>query len=108
MGKSGCFFFATKDNRFMIKTIKPDEVKVLKNLVLDLYNYITFKNPNSLLTRIYGFYEISIEGFDTFPVIIMENSYYQMSQEGLVKSLEFDLKGSLIGRATDKSLVKRN
>ena len=67
----------------MIKTIKPDEVLVLKRFVMSYYNHITFKNPNSLLSRIYGFYEISIEGFDTFPVIIMENSYYQMSLEGL-------------------------
>ena len=58
MGKSGSFFFFSYDNRFVLKTLKTDEIDVLDNLVDDFYKHVSKVNPNSLLSRIYGFYEI--------------------------------------------------
>ena len=61
MGKSGAFFFFSYDRRFILKTLKKEEIPTLKALLFDYYNHITWENPNSLLARIYGLYEIQIE-----------------------------------------------
>ena len=61
MGKSGSFFFFSSDKRLLIKTVKNDEIEVLKRLVPEYYDHVIYSTPNSLLSRIYGFYEIQIE-----------------------------------------------
>jgi 1-phosphatidylinositol-4-phosphate 5-kinase len=61
MGKSGAFFFFSYDRRFILKTLKKEEIPTLKAALFDYYNHITWTNPNSLLSRIYGIYEIQIE-----------------------------------------------
>lgn len=35
-GKSGSFFYLTQDDRFMIKTVKKSEVKVVFLVIIDL------------------------------------------------------------------------
>ena len=39
MGKSGSFFFYSSDNRFILKTMKSSEKKVILEILDDLINY---------------------------------------------------------------------
>lgn len=54
-GRSGSFFFASADGRFLIKTIKQAEFEILFNTLGKYLKHIT-ENPESLLTRYYGLY----------------------------------------------------
>jgi 1-phosphatidylinositol-4-phosphate 5-kinase len=52
-GKSGSFFYLTQDDRFMIKTVKKSEVKVLLRMLPSYYKHVC-QYENSLVTRFYG------------------------------------------------------
>ena len=56
-GKSGSFFFSTHDNRFMIKTMKVNEVSIFLSFLPKYVEHFE-KNPNSLLAKIYGVYTV--------------------------------------------------
>lgn len=60
-GKSGSFFFFTKDNQFIIKTMKSGEVSIFLKF-LPLYVEHLEKNPNSLLAKIFGVFSIQKQG----------------------------------------------
>jgi len=60
-GKSGSFFFFTHDNNFVIKTITSSEIETMKNNLIKNYFEHMKENPNSLISRIYGIYEIIIK-----------------------------------------------
>lgn len=55
-GKSGSFFFFSKDNKFLIKTLKKSEKQLFLNMIDDYIDHI--QNGESLLARIYGIYSI--------------------------------------------------
>ncbi len=56
-GKSGQFFFFTKDNKLLIKTISKPELKViLKNI--DNYSEHLNSNPNSLIAKIVALFSL--------------------------------------------------
>lgn len=59
-GKSGSFFFFTHDQKFIIKTLNESEKKAMLGNFLEKY-YIHLKEGESLLTRIYGVYEVIIK-----------------------------------------------
>ena len=56
-GKSGSFFFATYDSKYLIKTMKSSEKKAFLD-ILDNYVLHLRRNPDSLITRIYGIFTI--------------------------------------------------
>ena len=58
LGKSGSFFISTDDNRYMIKTLKSQELELLKHAFLKEYVKHIEQNPKSLLCRLYGMYNI--------------------------------------------------
>ena len=100
-GKSGSFFISTDDNKYMIKTLKADEVELIKHVFLRKYvNYIT-KNPNSLLCRLYGMYNIILGQGDEVLVIVMRNVIGDFKENTIVK---FDLKGSTYNRKANFDL----
>ncbi|KVH99445.1 MORN motif-containing protein [Cynara cardunculus var. scolymus] len=85
-GKSGSFFYLTQDDRFMIKTVKKSEVKVLIKMLPSYYQHVC-RYENSLVTKFFG-----------TRFIVMGNlfcSEYRIHRR-------FDLKGSSHGRTTDK------
>jgi hypothetical protein len=59
-GKSGSFFFFSHDQRFIIKTIKDHELNTMLGEFMERYYSNIMTNPDSLLTRIYGLYTITI------------------------------------------------
>ncbi|KAM7259960.1 hypothetical protein ACFE04_015701 [Oxalis oulophora] len=98
-GKSGSFFYLTNDDRYMIKTMKKAETKVLIRMLSAYYNHFR-AFENSMVTKFYGLHCVKLTGPIQKKVrfIIMGNlfcSEYRIHRR-------FDLKGSSIGRITDK------
>ncbi|KAK4281940.1 hypothetical protein QN277_013380 [Acacia crassicarpa] len=98
-GKSGSFFYLTNDDRYMIKTMKKAEVKVLLRMLPAYYNHVR-SFENTLVTKFYGLHCVKLIGATQKKVrfIIMGNlfcSEYTIHRR-------FDLKGSSLGRITDK------
>ncbi|RDX70417.1 Phosphatidylinositol 4-phosphate 5-kinase 1, partial [Mucuna pruriens] len=97
-GKSGSFFYLTQDDRFMIKTVKKSEVKVLLRMLRSYYQHVS-KYENSLVTKFYGVHCVKPIGGQKTRFIVMGNlfcSEYPIHRR-------FDLKGSSHGRTTNKT-----
>uniref|UniRef100_A0A7C9EWC7 Phosphatidylinositol 4-phosphate 5-kinase n=1 Tax=Opuntia streptacantha TaxID=393608 RepID=A0A7C9EWC7_OPUST len=96
-GKSGSFFYLTQDDRFMIKTVKKSEVKVLLRMLPSYYQHVC-RYENSLVTRFYGVHCVKPVGGPKTRFIVMGNlfcSEYRIHRR-------FDLKGSRHGRTTQR------
>ncbi|XP_051123780.1 phosphatidylinositol 4-phosphate 5-kinase 1-like [Andrographis paniculata] len=96
-GKSGSVFYLTQDDRFMIKTVKKSEVKVLIKMLPSYFQHIK-RYENSLVTKFYGVHCVKPVGGVKTRFIVMGNlccSEYRIHRK-------FDLKGSSHGRMTDK------
>ncbi|KAG4958954.1 hypothetical protein AAZX31_13G067500 [Glycine max] len=96
-GKSGSIFYLTQDDRFMIKTVKKSEVKVLIRMLRSYYQHVS-RYENSLVTKFYGVHCVKPIGGQKIRFIVMGNlfcSEYPIHRR-------FDLKGSSHGRTTDK------
>jgi len=98
-GKSGSFFYLTNDDRYMIKTIKKAEVKVLLRMLSAYYNHFR-AFENTLVTKFYGLHCVKLTGTIQKKVrfIIMGNLF----RSDYTIHRRFDLKGSSLGRTTDK------
>ena len=94
-GKSPSFFFFSDNQMFMLKTMKESELEILKQgFLMDYFKYI-HSNPDSLLMKIYGIYEIVIGTSDPVIFLITENMV-GLDKDRITRS--FDLKGSILGR----------
>lgn len=58
-GASGQFFFCSHDNRFIIKTLNQNEMKIFKRMMFK-YHYYLNNNQYSYIAKIYGLFEIQI------------------------------------------------
>ena len=95
-GKSGSFFFFSHDNRFLIKTLKGAEKKILLNMLDDYIDHIEKTNNKSLLARIYGIFTVKTNYFDPLDIIVMQNTSLLESKSN--PKMIFDLKGSTVNR----------
>ncbi|KAL3641318.1 Phosphatidylinositol 4-phosphate 5-kinase 1 [Castilleja foliolosa] len=96
-GKSGSIFYMTQDDRFMIKTVRKSEAKVLIKMLPSYYQHMC-RYENSLVTKFYGVHCVKPVGGAKTRFIVMGNlfcSEYRIHRR-------FDLKGSWYGRTTDK------
>ncbi|CAH9085941.1 unnamed protein product [Cuscuta epithymum] len=94
-GKSGSCFYLTQDDRFMIKTVRRSEVKVLLKMLPSYYQHVC-RYENSLVTKFYGVHCVKPAGGMKTRFIVMGNlfcSEYRIHRR-------FDLKGSSHGRRT--------
>ncbi|CAN0863210.1 Phosphatidylinositol 4-phosphate 5-kinase 6 [Linum grandiflorum] len=98
-GKSGSFFYLTNDDRYMIKTMKKAEAKVLIRMLPAYYNHVR-KFENTLVTKYYGLHCVKLPGPNQKKVrfIIIGNLF---NTEYAIHR-RFDLKGSSHGRITCK------
>ncbi|GAB4851746.1 Phosphatidylinositol 4-phosphate 5-kinase 4 [Ancistrocladus abbreviatus] len=98
-GKSGSFFYLSSDDRYMIKTMKKQEVKVLLRMLSAYYNHVR-AFENTLVTKFFGLHCVKLTGPIQKKVrfIIMGNLF---CTEHTIHR-RFDLKGSSLGRTTDK------
>ena len=105
LGKSGSFFISTDDNRYMIKSLKSDELDLLKHAFLKEYITHIEQNPKSLLCRLYGMYNIILGQGDEVLIIVMRNVIGDFKDNTIVK---FDLKGSTYRRKTNFYMENNN
>ncbi|CAM0942742.1 unnamed protein product [Alopecurus aequalis] len=96
-GKSGSFFYLTQDERFMIKTVKKSEVKLLIRMLPSYYKHVR-RYKSSLITRFYGVHSVKPYGGQKVRFIVMGNLF---SSEHRIHR-RYDLKGSSYGRKSDK------
>lgn len=98
-GQSGSLFYYTEDQRFMIKTIHPDEFHKFKAILQPYYEHLN-ENPDTLVTKIYGAHMIKmkIAGINYKKYLVVMNNIFGEFDVGN----RFDLKGSRVGRRTIK------
>nr|GMD38244.1 phosphatidylinositol 4-phosphate 5-kinase 6-like [Ipomoea batatas] len=97
-GKSGSFFYLTNDDKYMIKTMKKSEVKVLLRMLPAYYNHVC-AFENTLVTKFFGLHCVKMIGPAQKKVrfVIMGNLFCTE----YVIHRRYDLKGSSHGRLTD-------
>ena len=71
-GRSGSFFFKTKDHKLVIKSLYESELIFFRSL-LPSYSEYLLHNHNSLIARIFGLHSIYQDGFLPIHFIVMEN-----------------------------------
>lgn len=101
-GKSGSFFYFSRDYKYIIKTIHHGEHKLLRKILPDYYQHIE-QNPNTLISQFYGLHRVKMAYGRKIHFVVMNNLFpphrdiHQM----------FDLKGSTVGRdLREEDLVK--
>jgi 1-phosphatidylinositol-4-phosphate 5-kinase len=105
-GKSGSFFYFTRDWRYIIKTVTDEELAMMKRIAQPYYHYLK-DNPDTLLPRFFGLYRVRMASEQSYiSVVVMENILF--SQAGLGMNVKYDLKGSTHGRRTLKKDAVRS
>lgn len=99
-GKSGSFFYYSRDYKYIIKTIHKSEAKVLRK-ILPAYCEHVKQYPNTLLSQFYGLHRVKLPYGRKIHFVVMNNLF------PLHKDIHsrYDLKGSTIGRETLKEGV---
>ncbi|KAL3628442.1 Phosphatidylinositol 4-phosphate 5-kinase 9 [Castilleja foliolosa] len=102
-GKSGSVFFLSQDDRFMIKTLRKSEVKVLLRMLPNYHCHVR-KYDNTLITKFFGLHRIKPSSGQKFRFVVMGNMFCTE----LRIHRRFDLKGSSLGRSADKVKIDEN
>lgn len=102
-GKSGSFFYFTSDGKYMVKTIRKDEHKLIRAILPQYYHHMTKPGnviqgehvPDSLLCRIVGCHVVRLSkhskvGANKIYFVVMTN----MLNTDLEIHRRYDLKGS--------------
>jgi 1-phosphatidylinositol-4-phosphate 5-kinase len=92
-GKSGSFFYFSRDYKYIIKTIHHAEHKLLRRILRDYYNHVV-DNPNTLISQIYGLHRVKIPYGRKIHFLVMNNLF--PPHRDIHQT--FDLKGSTVGR----------
>ncbi|KAI9747669.1 MAG: hypothetical protein M4579_007419 [Chaenotheca gracillima] len=102
-GKSGSFFYFSRDYKYIIKTIHHAEHKFLRKVLKDYYQHVE-KNPNTLLSQFYGLHRVKIPYGRKIHFVVMNNLFppHRDIHE------TFDLKGSTIGRDFKEDELAKN
>jgi len=111
-GKSGSLFYFSKDNVYIIKTLRYNEFKFLQKILESYVDHVG-KNKNTLISQFYGLHRVKVRTSTgksrTHHFVIMNNLF----PPNAILSQTFDLKGSTAGRYTPitkgkKSTLKDN
>lgn len=98
-GKSGSFFYYSRDYRFIIKTIHHSEHKQLRRILKDYHSHVK-ENPNTLISQFYGLHRVKMplmNGSKKVHFIVMNNLFPPHRDI----HLKYDIKGSTWGRKTE-------
>ncbi|KAI4972975.1 hypothetical protein ZWY2020_007007 [Hordeum vulgare] len=95
--------FSYKDDRFMIKTLRKSEVQVLLRMLRDYYRHV-HTYDNTLVTKFFGLHRVKPSSGQKFRFVVMGNMFCTE----LRIHRRFDLKGSSLGRSTDKVKIDEN
>jgi 1-phosphatidylinositol-4-phosphate 5-kinase len=102
-GKSGSFFYFSRDYKYIIKTIHHAEHKFLRKILKDYYNHVQ-ENPNTLLSQFYGLHRVKIPYGRKIHFVVMNNLF--PPHRDIHRT--FDLKGSTIGRDFKEEELEKN
>ncbi|KAF2752244.1 SAICAR synthase-like protein [Sporormia fimetaria CBS 119925] len=102
-GKSGSFFYFSRDYKYIIKTIHHGEHKFLRKILKDYYNHVQ-ENPNTLLSQFYGLHRVKIPYGRKIHFVVMNNLF--PPHRDIHRT--FDLKGSTIGRDFKEEELEKN
>jgi 1-phosphatidylinositol-4-phosphate 5-kinase len=58
-GKSGALFYISHDDRYLIKTMRRNEMRTFLAMLPQYYQHVQ-SNPHTLLTKFYGLYRIKL------------------------------------------------
>lgn len=98
-GKSGSFFYYSRDFRYIIKTVHHSEHRQLRKILKNYYTHIK-NNPNTLVSQIYGLHRVKMplgNGGKRKVHFIVMNNLFPPHRDIHTK---YDLKGSTWGRYT--------
>lgn len=102
-GKSGSFFYFSRDYKYIIKTIHHGEHKFLRKILKEYYNHVQ-NNPNTLLSQFYGLHRVKIPYGRKIHFVVMNNLF--PPHRDIHRT--FDLKGSTIGRDFREEDLEKN
>ncbi|KAM7185134.1 hypothetical protein V8F33_012580 [Rhypophila sp. PSN 637] len=102
-GKSGSFFYFSRDYKYIIKTIHHGEHKFLRKILKDYYQHV-IDNPNTLLSQFYGLHRVKIPYGKKIHFVVMNNIF--PPHRDIHQT--FDLKGSTIGREFKEEDLEAN
>ena len=102
-GKSGSFFYFSRDYKYIIKTIHHAEHKLLRKVLRDYYKHIE-ENPNTLISQFYGLHRVKIPYGRKTHFVVMNNLF--PPHRDIHQT--FDLKGSTIGRDFKEENLEKN
>jgi 1-phosphatidylinositol-4-phosphate 5-kinase len=102
-GKSGSFFYFSRDYKYIIKTIHHGEHKFLRKILKQYYNHVC-DNPNTLLSQFYGLHRVKMPYGRKIHFVIMNNLF--PPHRDIHRT--FDLKGSTIGRDFKEEELEKN
>ncbi|UNI17878.1 1-phosphatidylinositol-4-phosphate 5-kinase [Purpureocillium takamizusanense] len=92
-GKSGSFFYFSRDYKYIIKTIHHAEHKFLRKILREYYDHVQ-ANPNTLLSQFYGLHRVKMPYGKKIHFVVMNNLFPPHRDIHTT----FDLKGSTVGR----------
>ena len=102
-GKSGSFFYFSRDYKYIIKTIHHAEHKLLRRILREYYAHIE-KYPNTLISQFYGLHRVKIPYGRKIHFVVMNNLF--PPHRDIHQT--FDLKGSTVGREYKEELLAKN
>lgn len=102
-GKSGSFFYFSRDYKYIIKTIHHAEHKFLRKILKDYYQHV-IDNPNTLLSQFYGLHRVKMPYGKKIHFVVMNNLF--PPHRDIHQT--FDLKGSTIGRDYREDDLSKN
>lgn len=100
-GKSGSFFYFSRDYKYIIKTIHHAEHKLLRKILPEYYKHVE-QNPNTLISQFYGLHRVKMAYGRKIHFVVMNNLFPPHRD---IHST-FDLKGSMIGREVSEEFIK--
>ena len=102
-GKSGSFFYFSRDYKYIIKTIHHGEHKLLRKILREYYAHVE-RYPNTLISQFYGLHRVKIPYGKKIHFVIMNNLF--PPHRDIHQT--FDLKGSTVGRDYKEEDLERN
>lgn len=102
-GKSGSLFFVSQDEKFVIKTLRRSEQKILLKMLPNYYKHVG-SYENTLITKFFGLHQITLKGGRQIRFVVMGNMFCTE----LRIHHRYDLKGSTQGRLTNKDEISEN
>ncbi|KIY93607.1 hypothetical protein MNEG_14355 [Monoraphidium neglectum] len=101
-GKSGSVFFLSDDERFLVKTMRKSEARVLLGMLPGYYAHVT-AHPHTLITRFFGVHRITPAHGRAVRFVVMANIFVT----DLQIHRRFDIKGSTEGRSVGEEARRK-